>query len=132
MMLQVPEKDETHETNQSLWLLASSPLVWAAHFLACYLTAAIWCAKYAGPDQSLGNVRVAIAIYTVLALIGIGFIGAAGFRRHSFGHPTASRDMDTPEDRHRFLGFATGLLSALSAIATIFVALPALFIEKCH
>ena len=44
------------------------PTIWAAHFLLCYVTAAIWCAKVAGPDGSLGGVRVAIAVYTVLAL----------------------------------------------------------------
>ena len=130
-MMQLLEKDETRETNQSLWLLTASPTTWAMHFLACYLTAAIWCAKYAGPERSLGNVRVAIAIYTVLALIGIGVTGLAGYRRHRFGQATVPHDSDTPEDRHRFLGFATVLLSALSAIATLFVALAALFIDKC-
>lgn len=129
--MQPREKNETHERNQSLWLLTASPTIWSVHFLACYFTAAIWCAKYAGPDRSLGNVRVAIAIYTVLALIGIGVTGLAGYRRHSFGHERVPHDSDTPEDRHRFLGFATVLLSALSAIATLFVALAAVFIDKC-
>src|SRR6187549_3530286 len=105
------EKEETHETKQSLWLLVASPTIWSAHFLACYLTAAIWCAKYAGPDSTLGAVRVAIAVYTVFALIGIGFIGVAGYRRHTFRQTTGPHDFDTPESRHRFLGFATLLLS---------------------
>lgn len=131
-MMQPREKDETHETNQSLWLLTASPAIWSVHFLACYLTAAIWCAKFAGPDRSLGNIRVVIAIYTALALIGIGIAGFEGYRRHSFGDTTGSHDFDTPADRHRFLGFATVLLSALSAIATLFVALAAVFSENCH
>ena len=126
------EQDETRETNQSLWLLTASPTIWSAHFLACYGTAAIWCAKFAGPDESLAVVRGAIAIYTAVALCGIGITGWIGYRRHTFGNTTVPHDFDTPADRHRFLGFATVLLSALSAIATVFVALAAVFIGNCH
>src|SRR5688572_31785214 len=75
-----------HEKNESLWLLTLSPAIWAAHFMLCYLTAAIWCAKLADPDGSLGVVRVAIAIYTVLALAGIGITGWVGYRKHRFGN----------------------------------------------
>ncbi len=131
-MMQPRGHDDTYEGNQSLWLLIASPTIWAAHFLASYLTAAIWCAKYAGPDRSLGNVRIAIAVYTVMALIGIGYAGFVGYRRNRFQHKTLPLGGDTPEDRHRFLGFASLLLSGMSAVATLFVALAALFIEKCH
>ena len=120
------------EENESLWLLTVSPVIWAAHFLLCYITAAIWCAKLAGPGGDLGGVRVAIAVYTILALFGIGITGWFAFRMHSLGGTTAPHDFDTPEDRHRFLGFATLLLSALSAVATLYVALVAVFIRSCH
>jgi hypothetical protein len=120
------------EENESLWILTAPPVLWATHFLLCYLTAALWCAKFVGADGSLWNVRVAIAVYTVIALIGIGITGWAGFRRHSFGLETVPHDFDTPGDRHRFLGFATLLLSALSAVATLYVALAAVFIGSCH
>ncbi|MGB7839915.1 MAG: hypothetical protein WBL40_17580 [Terrimicrobiaceae bacterium] len=46
--MSTPGQGETHEKRQSLWLLMISPTIWAAHFLLCYLTAAIWCAKFAG------------------------------------------------------------------------------------
>lgn len=131
-MMQTREQVDTHESNQSLWLLIASPTIWAAHFVACYLTAAIWCAKFSGPDRSLGNVRIVIAAYSVLALLGIGYIGFIGYRRNRSQLKTRPLDRDTPEDRHRFLGFATLLLSVMSAIATLFVALAALIIEKCH
>lgn len=116
------------EKKESLWMLATSPVIWAAHFLLCYVTAAIWCAKVGGP---LGSVRLAIAIYTVAALGGIGTMAWIGLRRHTFGSATVPHDFDTPEDRHRFLGFATLLLSALSAVAVIYVAIVAVFIERC-
>ena len=123
---------ELPEENESLWLITTSPVIWAVHFLLSYFTAAVWCAKVVGLDGSLWNVRVAIAVYTVLALIGIGIIGCLAFRRHNIGSATVPHDFDTPEDRHRFLGFATLLLSLLSAVATLYVALVAVFIRSCY
>ena len=125
-------QDPVREKNQSLWLLTVSPVVWSAHFLACYITAAVWCAKAPDRGASLFEVRVAIAVYTAVALAVIGASGWFGYRRHTWGESPAPHDEDTPEDRHRFLGFATLLLSALSAVATIYVAMVALFVETCH
>jgi hypothetical protein len=122
----------TAEKNQSLWLLTASPVIWAMHFLLCYATAAIWCAKVAGLGGPLGTARIAIAMYTVLALGAIGVIGWIGYRKHSFGHATLPHDDDTPEDRHRFLGFATLLLSGLSAVAVIYAALIIFFVRSCY
>lgn len=126
------DRDETRESNQSLWMLTAGPAIWAVHFLASYITAAIWCAKFSGPEETLGAARVAIAVYTVVALIGIGMAGRSGYRRHSYGTATVPHDFDTREDRHRFLGFATLLLSGLSAVATVYVALTIVFVESCH
>jgi hypothetical protein len=123
---------ETAGKNQSLWLLTASPVIWAAHFLLSYITASVWCAKVAGPGGSLWGVRAAIAIYTLVALAGIGVIGWSGHCRHSFGHADLPHDDDTPEDRHRFLGFATLLLSGLSAVAVVYAAFAAVFIGSCH
>jgi hypothetical protein len=123
---------QTSEKHQSLWLLTASPLIWAVHFLLCYATASIWCAKVVGPGGSLTTVRVAIAVYSALALAGIGVVGWIGYRRHSFGRAELPHDADTPEDRHRFLGFATLLLSGLSAVAVLYAALVALFFGMCY
>ena len=120
------------EENQSLWRLTLSPAIWSAHFLLSYFTAALWCGMVVGRDGSLSGARWAIAGYTVLALLGIGITGWRGYRRHSFGAATVPHDFDTPEDRHRFLGFATLLLSALSAVATVYVALAAVFLRSCR
>jgi hypothetical protein len=123
--------DATHESRQSLWLLVVSPTIWAAHFLLSYITAAIWCAKLGERNGSLGGVRSAIAVYTLLALVGIAMNGSDGWRRHRHGSETSTHDFDTPADRHRFLGFATLLLAGLSFVATLFVASVALFFEDC-
>ena len=120
------------EQRQSLWLLTASPAIWTAHFLLSYSSAAIWCGMVVGRDGSPWNIRLAIAAYTVVALIGIANIARVGLRRHRLGNESAPHDADTPEDRHRFLGFATLLLSGLSAVATIYEALAVVFIRSCH
>jgi hypothetical protein len=123
---------ETSETRQSLWLLTAGPSIWAVHFLLSYATASIWCAKVVGPGGSLATVRVAIAVYSALALVGIAAVGWIGYRRYRFGEGHVPHDADTPEDRHRFLGFSTLLLSALSAVAVLYATLIALFFGKCY
>ena len=122
-------KPERHE---SLWALIVSPIIWAVHFLATYLTAAIWCAKFAESDRSFDEVRLAVGIFTVIALVGISANGLSGYRHHTFGDEPLPHDDDTPEDRHRFLGFATLLLAGLSAVATLFVAAVAVFVRSCN
>jgi hypothetical protein len=120
------------ERRESLWTLTVGPAIWSAHLLLSYGTAAVYCAKVAEGEGPLGPVRVAIALYTVLALIGIAISGARGYRQHAFGNATVPHDFGTAADRHRFLGFATLLLSGLSAVATLYVAMPALFIGSCR
>jgi hypothetical protein len=124
--------DVPREHEESLWWLTVSPSIWAAHFLASYLTAAIWCAKAVPPGGPLAPVRTAIAAYTAVALAGIVATGWHGLRRHRLGTAARPHDVDTPGDRSRFLGFATLLLSGLSAVATVYVALVAVFVETCR
>ena len=131
-------EEETHgldsppEEEESLWILVIAPTIWAVHFLASYLTGAIWCAKAVGPDGALGIVRPLVALYTVAALAGIALVARSGFLRHDRGTATVPHDFDSADDRHRFLGFATLLLCGISAVATIYVALVAVFVGSCR
>jgi hypothetical protein len=120
-----------HEEHESLWVVIAAPAIWALHFGLCYGTAAIWCARVA-PAGPLGNVRIAIGVYTVVALAAIAFLFWHGWSRHRLGNAPLPHDADTPEDRHRFLGFTTMLLSGLSLVATVYVAMAAVFIETCQ
>jgi hypothetical protein len=122
------------ERRESLWGLTVPPAIWALHFLLCYVSAAVWCAKVGQAAASLAGVRTAIALLTAVALTGIAVAGVGGYRRHGHGHglETTGHDFDSAEGRHRFLGFATLLLAGLSAVATIFTALPAVFIDTCR
>ena len=122
---------ETVNKQETLWLLAFSPAIWAIHFLASYATASVWCAKISGRDNPIDGALLAILVYTVLALAGIFIVGWLGYRRHRLGNGNLPHDDDTPEDRTRFLGFATLLLSGLSAVATTFSAFVLFFFRRC-
>lgn len=131
------ETRETHprppaEKRESLWLLTVSPTIWALHFLLCYVTAAIWCAKAVTRSAALDGVRTAVAVYTAVALVGILVTAWRGYLRHEHGTAAVPHDFDTPADRHRFIGFATLLLSGLSAVAVVYVAFAAVVMETCR
>lgn len=131
-----PQLSSRPPDTDSLWLLTIAPMIWAAHLLLCYVTAAIWCAKLGGPGASLDGIQRAITWYTVVALAGIAVMGWEGFRRHSYlgtgGTEATTHDLDSAEDRHRFLGFATLLLSGLSGVAVLYAALAATFFDTCR
>lgn len=116
----------------SLWMLTIAPTVWAAHLLLSYITAAVWCAKFAPPSGSLNRVPTAIAWYTAAALVAIAIVGWEGWRRHQHGTEATTHDLDTAEDRHRFLGFATLLLAGLSAVGVLYAAMAAAFFDTCR
>jgi hypothetical protein len=125
-------KNQPHKHEESLWWLAVPPLIWVGHFLACYVTAAVWCEKMVPPEGELGVVRWVGVGYTGAALVALSVMGGRYWRRHRFEGGTAPHDEDDTRDRYRFLGFAGLLLSALCAIAITFAALPFLFITSCH
>lgn len=121
------------EARQSLWALITGPLIWLVHFALTYITAAIWCARYAGKAGNLTPAAIAIAVYTGVALLFIALSAHRGFRRHRFGESAGPpHDADTSGDRHRFLGFACLLLCGLAATATVFVAMTVVFIRSCR
>jgi hypothetical protein len=122
---------EVAEERQSLWLLVLSPSIWAAHFLASYAGAAVWCGTMDDRSKSIDAMRMWIVAFGLVALLFIGIIGRIGWRKYKLEGGEPPFDRDTPEDRHRFLGAATVLLSGLSAIATVYVCLSLLFVRNC-
>jgi len=117
---------------ESLWAMIVGPVIWSLHFLACYILAAIFCAKASRPAD-LATVRWWIAGLTVLALAGIAASAIQAFQRgHFMAGKATPHDADTIQDRRHFLAYATLLLSGLSFVATLFVALPAIFFVSCR
>ena len=126
------EERDLPEKTLYLAMVAAPPALFITHFVVAYALASVWCAKMAGADGRLGGAVLPFVAITVAALGGVLWVGWHGYRRHSFGSEAVPHDMDTPGDRHRFLGFSTFLLAALSAIATIFAALVVVFFEDCR
>lgn len=120
------------ESRERVWLVPASLVIWSVHFLVCYVIAALWCGVVVGRDGSLLTARLAIAGLTALALAAVAVVGWLGYRAHALGGARLPHDQDIPEDRHRFLGFATLLISGLSAVGVIYTGMTALFIETCQ
>lgn len=116
---------------ESLWTLFTGPVVWALHFLACYIVAAIFCEKPHLLHGDFDTLRAVIATITALALAMIVLSAALAWRQWGFGTDDPPHDAPTRDDRLRFQGYATLLLSALSFIAVIFTGMPVLFIAEC-
>lgn len=117
---------------ESLWTLFTAPTIWALHFLAAYVGAAVYCAKRDALLFGFGGVRAFVAAITVPALAGIVLAGYLAWRQWGFGADEPPHDLPTAHDRNRFQGFATLLLCALSFVAVVFTAMPALFIAECN
>lgn len=115
----------------SLWTLVLPPVVWAGHFLFCYVSAAIHCAK-AGPLAPLGPVRGTILVATAAALAAVLAAGYAAWAKTRIPGDPPPHDESTDEDRVRFLATSTLLLAALSFVAIVFTAIPALLLEDCR
>lgn len=114
---------------ESLWTLFTAPVVWAAHFLVCYGLAAIVCAKRG--DGGFGVVQAGIAAATLAAVAMILLSAWLAWRQWGFGTDDPPHDDPSRHDRTLFQGFATLLLSGLSLVAVVYVALPLLFIDGC-
>jgi hypothetical protein len=115
---------------ETLWTMFTAPIAWAVHFLVCYLTVAIFCAKGGSAQQYVG-LQWMLGALTLLALVTIAISAYLAWRQWGFG--TADPPHDEPTDRARrlFQGFATLLLSALSFVAVLFVATPIMLINGC-
>lgn len=114
---------------ETLWTLFTGPTIWAFHFLACYVTAAVWCARHGGLD--FGLLQAGLGAITLFALALIVLSAWLSWRQWGFGTQDPPHDDATAQDRALFQGFATLLLSGLSFIAVLYVALPLLFIDGC-
>ena len=115
---------------KSLVEMIVPPTIWAVHFLLCYIVAAVYCAKFGPAAADLAPVRVWVAFVTLIALSGILASGIRASRREARRRPP--HDADTIEDRRHFLADATILLSGLSFVATLYVAMAAAFVETCR
>jgi len=116
-----------------LWRVIVAPLIWALHFLASYVTVAIFCEK-AGRNAALDPAEIAVVAYTVVALAAIGWSTHALWRvrGRSLTDDDLEYEHNTPEERHRFLSHVALMLCLLSAVAVLYVAIPMLYLATCR
>lgn len=116
-----------------LWRVILAPVIWVFHFLVTYIYAAVYCEKL-GRAAPLYAVQWVVGIATLLALAGITLVTRHlwAVRERSLTEDDFDFEHNSPEERHRFLSHVALLLCALSAIAVIYVAIPALYLETCR
>ena len=120
-------------TGTDLWRVIVAPIVWALHFLFCYIYGAVYCAK-AGRDASLDGPTLVIVGATVVALglIGLSTHHLWKVRGRSLTDNDFEFEHNTPEERHRFLSHVALMLCVLSAVAVLYVAIPMLYLSSCR
>ncbi len=121
-------RDRVRGLRVTLWTLIVPPTVWAGHFLFCYLWVAVSCAK-------MGAFPRFTAAFVVGTGVALAIIVAAGWiawvQSRTPGDPPPHDDA-TDIDRLRFLAHSTMLLAALSFVAVVFTAAPALMLTDCR
>ena len=120
--------DATRERRQPLWIIPGPLVIWAAHFMISYVTAALACGRVGGAPRPPSMI---IGAYTAAALVMIAIIAWKGYRAHHFGEEQPPHDADSAADRHRFIGYAASLIAALSAVAVIYSAMAAAVVSTC-
>ncbi len=120
-------------TGTDLWQVIFAPIVWAGHFLFCYVYGAVYCAK-SSRDASLEGPTLVIVGATVLALvlIGLSTLRLWRVRGRSLTDNDFEFEHNTAEELHRFLSHVALMLCVLSAIAVLYVAIPMLYLTSCR
>ena len=120
-------------TGTDLWRVIAAPIVWALHFLFCYVYGAVYCEKL-GRDAPLAGPTMVIIGATVvaLALIGLSILSLWRVRGRSLTDNDFEFEHNTPEERHRFLSHVALMLCMLSAVAVLYVTIPMLYLSTCR
>lgn len=125
------ERETGHGTD--LWRVIAAPVIWALHFLFCYVYAAVYCEK-AGRTASLDHPTLVVIVATLVALAGIGLSTNHIWRvrARSLTDNDFEFEHNTPEERHRFLSHVALMLCVLSAVAVLYVTIPMLYLSTCR
>ncbi len=106
-------------TPLQIWKPFLAPLVWLLYFLLAYIATALACAR---APAALDVVRAGLGLAGLAALLAIAALG-----RRATG---ARAQPATPAQG--FLDALSVLLAGLSAVATFYVALPAMLLADCR
>lgn len=108
-------------TRDTLLSLFASPLIWTAHFVLCYGLVSLACA------YGFAGARIGVGLLTVIALALLGAV--AGFH---LAKRRAVRHSKAPDaGMQAFFALNSLMLCGLSAVALVWVALPAALLPTC-
>ncbi|TWU62183.1 hypothetical protein V7x_39120 [Crateriforma conspicua] len=124
------DKNQPKPMRARMWWIVISPSAWAVHFLACYITAAIWCEKFSDSGNKR-NLDLGVTAYTLVALAVIAGVTWLSFKNFRRSDPPVPFNFDAPSERTDFLSFTAFLLSLLSLVATLFTALVFVMVRSC-
>lgn len=119
---------------ESLLSMVSSPLIWAAHFLACYVLVSLECA------YGFSGARFGIALTTALALALLAWVGLSNWRKWNGARRAHSANLCAAHTHHpdqggnnlgSFFALTSMMLCTLSALALLWVAFPAALLPTC-
>ena len=111
-------------------LLLAGPVIWILHFWIVYLWAETACAA-ALPSDGGTSVAPLTAGVTVVAVAAIVAFGVRAAAKSKSIRARRSQDSSDTSDPHRVLYLVGACLAALSVLATVFVALPAMVLQPC-
>lgn len=118
----------------SLLGMVGAPIIWAVHFVTVYVLVSFACAFgfSGGRILGIGAVPFLIGVVTLIAVVFIALLTRLGYRR--WRQTEADRRRMDPDlwARRRFMALTALLLSGLSLIATIWVAVPAFLMDPCR
>lgn len=109
-------------------VLAVAPLIWAGHFLLCYVLVSLACMLgWQRTLLGLDPAQIGIALATLLALALLAWLAVLCYERYrDFLRNTSSGD-----EPSSFITLNTVLLCGISSVALIWVAFPALMLPVC-
>ncbi|GGG84905.1 hypothetical protein GCM10011415_38820 [Salipiger pallidus] len=113
----------------SIWIMAAAPTIWAVHFVASYVLAAVWCAKI---GASLVTPAWIIAAMGLVCAALIVWLGVIAVRRYGGVFVIFEEITESSErGRDRFIGHVSLLLCILSVVAIGFTVIPGLILGSC-
>lgn len=118
-----------HRAPESLWRLTGPVLVWLAHFLAIYLTAALACGRWRIADAMPLPLSL---LYTVAAFGGLAVCLKLGARARPVWAPGRDLDDDAPQARAAFVATTNALLVLAAGIGVLAVGATAMLVPRCR
>lgn len=109
--------------------MVAAPVIWGIHFVVCYVLVSLVCALGWSELRLLGMPlgHAGVALASLIALILLGYTAALNIEKYRRA-PSDASDADDPAP---FIALNSVLLCALSTVALVWVAFPALMLPAC-